>query len=114
MMRLDCMRPGPQTVIKKSPLSRSERIASRNCLTKFAMVLGLFTLCAAAACKSTPVSAPAPPEVTVAQPTVQNVTDSITFTGNTVATDSVNLVARVEGYLDQLHFTDGARVKKGD
>jgi RND family efflux transporter MFP subunit len=108
------MRLCPQTVIKKSSLSRSERIAYRTGLTKFAMVLGLFTLCAVAACKRTPVSAPAPPEVTVAQPTVQNVTDYITFTGNTVATDSVNLVARVEGYLDQLHFTDGARVKKGD
>lgn len=34
-------------------------------------------------------------------------------TGNTVAYQSVNLVARVEGYLDSIKFTDGAFVKKG-
>jgi RND family efflux transporter MFP subunit len=54
------------------------------------------------------------PEVTVTRPSVQNVTDYLTFTGNTAASDSVKLVARVEGYLRQLHFTDGARVRKGD
>jgi len=36
------------------------------------------------------------------------------LTGNTVAVDSVTLVARVEGYLDKIHFTDGGLVKKGD
>ena len=44
----------------------------------------------------------------------QTVTDYLDFTGNTAAIDSVTLVARVEGYLEQIHFTDGARVKKGD
>jgi RND family efflux transporter MFP subunit len=55
----------------------------------------------------------APPEVTVANPESQSVTDYLDFTGNTVATDSVSLVARVEGYLDKIHFIDGATVKKG-
>jgi RND family efflux transporter MFP subunit len=50
----------------------------------------------------------------VAQPGVQNVTDYLTFTGNTASADSVQLVARVEGYLEKLHFTDGTLVKKGD
>jgi RND family efflux transporter MFP subunit len=58
--------------------------------------------------------APAPPEVTVAQPIVQPVTDYLEFTGNTAPTDAVTLVARVEGYLEQIHFTDGAAVQKGD
>jgi RND family efflux transporter MFP subunit len=52
--------------------------------------------------------------VTVANPITQNVTDYLDFTGNTVAVDSVILVARVEGYLDKIHFTDGSMVKKGD
>ena len=45
---------------------------------------------------------------------MQSVADYLDFTGNTVAVDSVTLVARVAGYLDNLHFTDGALVKKGD
>jgi RND family efflux transporter MFP subunit len=55
----------------------------------------------------------APPDVTVSTPDVQSVTDFLEFTGNTVATDSVSLVARVEGYLDKIHFIDGGTVKKG-
>src|SRR5271154_512479 len=56
----------------------------------------------------------APPTVTVETPVTQSVADYLDFTGNTVAVDSVTLVARVEGYLDKLHFADGALVKKGD
>jgi len=54
----------------------------------------------------------APVSVTVAKPIAQNVADFLDFTGNTVATDSVTLVARVEGYLDKIHFVDGTEVKK--
>src|SRR5262249_54013296 len=55
-----------------------------------------------------------PPVVTVAKPVTQTVTDYLTFTGNTAPTQSVTLVARVEGYLEKNHFTDGSRIKKGD
>jgi RND family efflux transporter MFP subunit len=73
------------------------------------MALGVFPACRDRA------SAPAPPAtVTVAEPVSQTVTDFLTFTGNTAATDSVTLVARVEGYLEKIHFADGSRVKKDD
>jgi RND family efflux transporter MFP subunit len=52
--------------------------------------------------------------VTVAKPTTQTVTDYLNFTGNTAPINSVTLVARVEGYLEKNHFTDGSWVKKGD
>jgi RND family efflux transporter MFP subunit len=52
--------------------------------------------------------------VTVATPVVQPVTNYLEFTGNTAAFDSVMLVARVEGYLEGIHFVDGARVHAGD
>jgi len=65
-------------------------------------------------CHSDTPPPPPPPSVTVAQPSTQAVTDFLEFTGNTTASDSVTLVARVEGYLEKIHFTDGARVKKGD
>jgi RND family efflux transporter MFP subunit len=56
----------------------------------------------------------APPVVTVAKPVAQTVIDYLNFTGNTAPINSVTLVARVEGYLEKIHFTDGSRVKKGD
>ncbi|MCW5890355.1 MAG: efflux RND transporter periplasmic adaptor subunit [bacterium] len=58
--------------------------------------------------------APPPPVVTVAPPSTESVTAHLDFTGNTAAYDSVTLVARVEGYLDGIHFADGAAVKQGD
>ena len=78
------------------------------------MALCLTAVLASFGCQSHPVATEPIPEVTVAHPGVQNVTDYLMFTGNTAATDSVKLVARVEGYLRQQHFTDGTRVKKGD
>src|SRR5262249_32332961 len=54
------------------------------------------------------------PVVIVAKPVTQTVTDYLTFTGNTAPFNAVTLVARVEGYLEKNHFTDGSRVKKGD
>ena len=66
-------------------------------------------------CRSNPGTSTAMPvSVTVAKPAVQSVTEYLNFTGNTDATDAVTLVARVEGYLDKIHFTDGALVKAGD
>ena len=59
-------------------------------------------------------STPPPAQVTVVKPVIQTVTDYLEFTGNTAATDSVSLVARVEGFLQSVHFADGARVKKGE
>jgi multidrug efflux system membrane fusion protein len=67
------------------------------------------------ACRqSTPGANSKPPAVTVASPLVRKVTDHLDFTGNTAAINSVTLVARVEGYLEQIHFADGGRVKEGD
>jgi RND family efflux transporter MFP subunit len=79
-----------------------------------AMTLWLTAVLAGFGCRSHPIATEPIPEVTVAHASVQNVTDYLTFTGNTAASDSVKLVARVEGYLDQQHFVDGARVKKDD
>jgi len=50
----------------------------------------------------------------VAKPVIQNVTNYIYFTGYTEARKSVELRARVEGYLESFSFEPGALVKKGD
>ena len=54
------------------------------------------------------------PQVTVATPLVRNITDWDEYTGRLAAVDSVEIRARVGGYLESVHFTDGALVKKGD
>lgn len=58
--------------------------------------------------------APPPPKVTVITPARETVTDSFDFTGNTAATNTVQLRARVAGYLEQVLFEDGEQVKEGD
>jgi RND family efflux transporter MFP subunit len=52
--------------------------------------------------------------VPVVLPKLQSVTDYVEITGNAAAVNDVKLVARVEGYLDQIHYQDGQFVKKGD
>jgi len=62
-----------------------------------------------------PAQAPAPaPAVTVATPTKRTIVDSDEYVGRFVAVDSVEVRARVSGYLDTVHFTDGQVVKQGD
>lgn len=58
--------------------------------------------------------APPPPQVTVANPTSANVTDTDEYVGRFVAIDEVNVRARVSGYLDKIDFVDGQLVKEGD
>ncbi len=65
-----------------------------------------------AACERKPAYAPPAPKVTVSLPVRQNVTDYLELTGNTQAVNTVQLRARVEGYLDKVLFKDGEMVKK--
>lgn len=57
---------------------------------------------------------PPPPQVTVAKPTKKVIADYDEYVGRFVALDFVEVRARVSGYLDKIHFTDGQMVKVGD
>ena len=57
---------------------------------------------------------PPPPAVQVAAVARQEVTPGYSFTGRVVATDKVDLRARVEGFLEKRLFTEGQDVKEGD
>jgi RND family efflux transporter MFP subunit len=60
-------------------------------------------------------AAPAPVlPVTVSKPRVETITEWDEFTGQFEAVDSVEIRARVSGYLDTIGFEDGQLVKKGD
>ncbi len=56
---------------------------------------------------------PPPPKVTVAAPVEQPVSRYFEATGNTASINSVDLVARVQGFVQAISYTDGDFVKKG-
>ncbi|MDR3408632.1 MAG: efflux RND transporter periplasmic adaptor subunit [Methylovirgula sp.] len=56
---------------------------------------------------------PPPPTVGVAYPIQKTVQPYLEATGNMAAVNSVNLVARVQGFLQEIDYKDGAAVKKG-
>jgi RND family efflux transporter MFP subunit len=58
-------------------------------------------------------AAPPPPKVTVAAPVQQDVSPYFEATGNTAAINTVDLVARVQGFVQAISYTDGDFVKKG-
>jgi RND family efflux transporter MFP subunit len=68
---------------------------------------------ALAACEQNTYVPPPPPKVDVAVPAQKNITRFIDATGNTAAVKSVDLVARVQGFLQSIDYTDGTAVKQG-
>ena len=81
---------------------------------RLGLILGFALL--VAGCARTPAAPPAaaPTSVTVSYPVEREVTDYADFTARTAAVDSVEVRARVWGYLDKVNFKEGALVKKGD
>jgi RND family efflux transporter MFP subunit len=74
----------------------------------------LLILCFFAACDHrNRYEPPPPPEVTVNQPLEQEVTTYNEFTGFTQAVETVDIRARVPGYLESIHFQPGNSVEKG-
>lgn len=55
-----------------------------------------------------------PPEVLVSLPVTREVTDYEDFPGRTEAVSSIEVRARVTGYLDKMNFREGAEVKQGE
>jgi multidrug efflux pump subunit AcrA (membrane-fusion protein) len=57
---------------------------------------------------------PPPPQVTIAKPVSKMIADQDEYVGRFVAVESVEVRARVAGYLAAIHFQDGQMVKAGD
>jgi RND family efflux transporter MFP subunit len=75
-----------------------------------------FILTAGSGCHRTqaqPIEAK-PPEVLYTLPVTKTVTDYESFTGRTDAFKTVDVRARVSGYLEKINFKDGDDVKEGD
>ena len=71
---------------------------------------------ALAGCDSKPPAAagPPPPPVTVARPIQKTITEWDEYTGRFAAVETVEVRARVSGFIDSIHFKDGQIVKQGD
>src|SRR5208283_5537874 len=64
--------------------------------------------------RSQPGPKSAAPAVTVAHPVSSEVVEWNEYTGRLEAVKTVDVRARVSGYLDSIHFKEGTIVKKGD
>jgi RND family efflux transporter MFP subunit len=84
-----------------------------HCLLPYALS-GLLLLMAACAQQQPTAAPPPPPKVTVSQPINREVVEWEEYTGRLEAVESVEVRARVNGYLQSIHFKNGATVKQGD
>jgi len=89
--------------------ARSHSLAQQ--LSRAALFVLTSTLLAA--CEQNTFQPPPPPKVDVAQPIRRAVTRYLEATGNTAPVKSVDLVARVQGFLQSIDYKDGEAVKDG-
>jgi RND family efflux transporter MFP subunit len=75
--------------------------------------LAALTAIALAGCEQNAYVPPPPPKVDVATPVQRSITRYLEATGNTAAIKSVDLVARVQGFLNSIDYKDGSFVKQG-
>src|SRR6201993_461332 len=73
----------------------------------------VFAFVLLAGCEQNAYVAPPPPKVDVAIPVQRPITRYLEATGNTAPIKSVDLVARVQGFLQTIDYTDGDFVKEG-
>ena len=90
----------------------------RSSPARLAFLVSLPPVLLAAGCGQSPTqaqnAAPPPPQVTVSKPVKKLVSDHDEYVGRFVAFDYVEVRARVSGYLQTIHFTDGQLVNTDD
>ena len=89
-----------------------KRLTPRAIGISIAVLLALIVLVCLKSCGKEVKQAPIP--VTIAQPLSQEIRSFATFDGLVDPYLTVNLDARVKGYLTKIGFADGSMVKKGD
>ena len=86
------------------------------CLSRsLILILALLIPCLFAACEQKPAKTlPRPPDVTVAQVVQREVTRYLENTGTAAALETVDIRARVQGFLQKMCYEPRAKVKAGD
>ncbi len=92
------------------PLDFGRLDCVKKCAPIALAVLSLFLL---TACEQNTFVPPPPPKVEVAVPVQKSITRYLDATGNTAAIKNVDLVARVQGFLQSINYQDGTFVKQG-
>ena len=82
--------------------------------SRIALAVIPFAAAAPGCGRKAPAAAAVLPEVTVEAPRPDQVTEYLQLTGTVAASKTVNLVARVPGYLESVNFKDGAVVPKDE
>lgn len=93
---------------------KSDTSLTVGALCRAALALALATFVVGCGDSAQKQAAPPPPAVTVAKPIKRQVVDFDEYVGRFVAVDSVEVRARVSGYLEGVHFKDGQMTKQGD
>ena len=89
-------------------------MSSARFFSKSGSLFAAVALTAAGCAEKHPEAVETPPAIVeVAQPLARQVTDYQVFTARTQAVDSVDVKARVTGYLKKFDFKDGDEVKEG-
>lgn len=81
----------------------------------FLLICGCAILAASSGCErnKAPIAAAQEQIVPVTKPVSRMVTEYVDFTGRANAVDTVNIIARVTGYLTKMPFKEGKEIKKG-
>ena len=79
------------------------------------LIIAAFAATAVAGCDNKPVAggAPPPPPVTVSKPLQKSITEWDEYTGRFEALATVEVRARVSGFIESIHFRDGEIVQQG-
>ena len=90
---------------------RSSRL--HNAVTASRVVFAVSAFATLSACEQNTFVPPPPAKVDVATPAQKSITRYLDATGNTAPIKTVDLVARVQGFLQAINYRDGSFVKEG-
>jgi RND family efflux transporter MFP subunit len=90
---------------------KSSRLHNAVMASRIAFIISAFAILSA--CEQNTFVPPPPPKVEVALPAQKSITRYLDATGNTAPIKMVDLVARVQGFLQAINYRDGSFVKEG-
>src|SRR3977135_3493190 len=93
--------------------SRPHGVVKRGTIVACRAVLAVAAFGVLSACEQNSFVPPPPPKVEVALPVQRPITRYLEATGNTAPIKNVDLVARVQGFLQSINYQDGTFVKQG-
>jgi RND family efflux transporter MFP subunit len=93
--------------------SRPHISAGHRGATACRAIFAIATFVVLSACEQNSFVPPPPPKVEVAAPAQRSITRYLEATGNTAPIKNVDLVARVQGFLQSINYKDGTFVKEG-